>query len=353
VRTRASETSIPSCSVGLAGPLTLESLLGALVTTIRRELLVRGQDHAATQALDVAARTDLGWQDRDTVLRGHVLDHVTVLTVLDNFEYNLTSDGDAGYMVRDEVLADLLAAWVAEPGASRQLVISRYPFTLPGGAGRALSFRQLGAPSRAETMKLAWSLPPLDELDDGQLDRAWRLVGGHPRSLEYLHVLLSGGTARYPDVTARLTKAVSRRLDGTDRDRWLAARTVLDPALAETVALAANDVLLARLAQVPGAVDLLLNVSVYRQPVDRTAVLFAAGQPDPRAEDIPDQEAAYRHITEILAAAGITPGETLDLSSVPEKVRARLAPHLAQLNRLPVPPFRPDSCGPRSAGRVT
>jgi hypothetical protein len=206
-------------------------------------------------------------------------------------------------------------------------------------------------------MKLAWSLPPLDELDEGQIDRAWRLAGGHPRSLEYLHVLLSGGTARYPAVTDRLNKAVSRRLDGTDRDRWLAARTVVDAALAETVALAADDDLLddllSRPAQVPGAVNLLLSVSVYRQPVDRTAVLFVAGQPDPRAEDIPDQEAAYRHITEILTAAGTTPGETLDLSSVPEQVRARLAPHLAELNRPPVPPFRPDSCGPRSAGRVT
>jgi hypothetical protein len=131
-------------SVGLAGPLTPESLLGTLITTIRRELLVRGQDHAATQALDVAARTDLGWQDRDAMLRGHVLDHVPVLTVLDNFEGDLASDGDAVYMVRDEVLADLLAAWVADPGASRLLVTSRYPFTLPGGAGRALSFRQLG-----------------------------------------------------------------------------------------------------------------------------------------------------------------------------------------------------------------
>jgi hypothetical protein len=88
-----------------------------------------------------------------------------------------------------------------------------------------------------------------------------------PRSLEYLDALLSGGTARYPDVTARLDEAVRRRLGGTDKDRWLAARTGLDAALAETVALAADDVLLddllARLGHVPGAVELLLGVSVY------------------------------------------------------------------------------------------
>ena len=127
----------------------------------------------------------------------------------------------------------------------------------PAGRSGALSFRQLGALSRAETMKLAWSLPALDRLDEGQLEQVWRLAGGHPRSLEYLDALLSGGTARYPDVTARLGAAVTRRLSGADRGQWLAARTGLDAALAETVALAADDVLLddllARLAQVPGA----------------------------------------------------------------------------------------------------
>ena len=56
----------------------------------------------------------------------------------------------------------------------------RYRFALPGGAERFLSFRQLGALSRAETMKLAWSLPALDELDEGQLERVWRLAGGIP-----------------------------------------------------------------------------------------------------------------------------------------------------------------------------
>ena len=130
-------------------------------------------------------------------------------------------------------------------------------------------------------LKLAWSLPALDQLDEEQLEQVWRLAGGHPRSLEYLDALLSGGTARYPDVTARLNTAITGRLSGADRSQWLAARTGLDAALAETVALAADDVLLddllIRLAQVPGAAGLLLGVSVYREAVDRNAVLFQAG----------------------------------------------------------------------------
>ena len=332
--------------VSLTGPLTLETLLGAVISTIRRELLIRGQEAAEVfRALDVAVRADLGWQDRLAILRGHVLDHVPVLLLLDNFEDNLRPDGDAGYAVGDEVLAGLLAAWVADPGRSRLLVTCRYRFALPGGAERFLSFRQLGALSRAETMKLAWSLPALDRLEEGQLERVWRLAGGHPRSLEYLDALLAGGTARYPDVTARLDAAITRRLSGADRGQWLAARTGLDAALAETVALAADDVLLegllARLDRVPGAADLLLGVSVYREAVDANAVLFQGGQPDPAAEDIPDRAAAGQHIEEVLAAAGITVDESLDPASVPGNVQAQLAPHIAEWNRRPVPPFRP------------
>jgi tetratricopeptide (TPR) repeat protein len=331
--------------ITLTGSLTLETLLGAVISAIRRELLISGQDAAAIRALDIAARADLAWQDRLAILRSHVLDHVPVLLLLDNFEDNLRPDGDAGYAVRDEVLAGLLAAWVADPGLTRLLVTCRYLFTLPGGVEQGLSFRQLGPLSRAETMKLAWSLPALDRLDEGQLEQAWRLAGGHPRSLEYLDALLSGGTARYPDVTARLAAAVTRRLSGDDRSQWLAARTGLAAALAETVALAADDVLLgdllARLAAVPGAAGLLLGVSVYREPVDRNAVLFVAGQPDPDAEHIPDRQATYAQITGILAAAGITMEERLDLASVPADVRTQLAPYVAELNRQPVPPFRP------------
>ena len=60
---------------------------------VRRELLVRGGRLRRRPALDVAARTDLGWGDRLAILRGHVLDHVPVLVLLDNFEDNLAPGG--------------------------------------------------------------------------------------------------------------------------------------------------------------------------------------------------------------------------------------------------------------------
>jgi tetratricopeptide (TPR) repeat protein len=332
--------------VSLAGPLTLEGTIGAVISAVRRELLVgahRGDQ--VMRALDAAARADLGWADRLAILRSKVLDQVPVLVVLDNFEDNLRPAEHARHVMSDEPLAGLLAQWVADPGSSRLLITCRYPFTLPDGAERFLSFRQLGALSRAETMKLAWSLPALDTLDEEQLDRVWRLAGGHPRSLEYLDALLSAGKARYPDVTRRMDAAISRRLSGSDRGRWLAARSGLDSALAETIALAADDVLLddllGQLADIDGATELLLGTSVYREPVDQNAILFLAGAPDPEAEYIPDRRAARERITQILAEAGIAIDESLDLDSVPADVAISLAPHLAEVKRLPEPPYRP------------
>jgi hypothetical protein len=42
-----------------------------------------------------------------------------------------------------------------------------------------------------------------------------------------------------------------------------------------------------------------------------------------------------------LAAAGITVDDSFDPASVPGHIRAQLAPHIDEWNRLPVPPFRP------------
>ncbi len=92
---------------------------------------------------------------------------------------NLTPSSDGGYEVSDATLAGLLASWVASPGRSRLLVTSRYEFTLPDGAEHHLNFRHVGPLSMAETCKLIWSLPALDRLEEPELERVWRMVGGH------------------------------------------------------------------------------------------------------------------------------------------------------------------------------
>lgn len=335
--------------VSLSGPLTLEGLIGQLISAVRGVLARDTRDHDSrkmAQALDVVASSERPWQDRLGALRNEVLSNVPLLVMLDNFEDNLVPGRGIGHEIEDETLADLLASWVRSPGQSRLLVTSRYPFTLPGGAERALSFCQLGPLSRAETMKLVWSMPALDQLNEGQVARAWRLAGGHPRSLEYADALLTGGTARYSDITARLHASISRRLDKEDRDRWVAARTRFDAAIAEAVSLAADDVLLeellARLAHISGASDLLLGVSVFREPVDMNAVLFQVGQPDPDAEDTSTTaSAAARQAEEVLAAAGMPFDHRPDLTAMPEQARVLVARLIKEMHRRPAPLFKP------------
>ena len=225
----------------LTGPLTVEGVMGEISAALRRELLVREQfAGVASQALGIAARTDVPWSDRLKILREHLLGAVPLLVVLDNFEDNL----DDKRSLRDPILAALLAAWLADPGRSRLLVTCRYPFTLPGGTEQRLAFKPLGPLSAAETRKLIWSLPALDRLTDEEADRVWRMVGGHPRSLEYLDALLSRGEGRYPDITARLVTSVTKQLGAEAATAFLKADHELDGALAEVATLAADDVLL-------------------------------------------------------------------------------------------------------------
>ena len=178
----------------------------------------------------------------------------------------------------------MLGVLAAQPKRARLLVTSRYPFVLPGHRDRVLVYQAVGPLSPAETMKLAWALPGLDRLSEPELARVNQLVGGHPRCLEYVDALLCGGTSRYPDVTARLLDHLAERPDVPDLDDWLGAHSRLEPAVAAAVTRAADEVLLdrllAQLAAVPGAEDLLLGLSVHRREIDRAGLLFQSGSID-------------------------------------------------------------------------
>ena len=244
--------------------------------------------HDLAQALDRLTDPGVAWAERLAVLQERVLAEVPLLLVLDNFEDNLAGEvGEPDHQAGEEFLAVFLATWVTRPHRARLLITSRFTFTLPDGADRFLSFRAIGPLSEAESKKLAWSLPALDGLTEGELTRACRLVGGHPRRLEYLDALLAGGRARYPDITARLESALRHLPAGTRP----VDESPLKSAVAETTALIAGDVLLdeliARLAELPGATELLLAVSVYRKPVDISALAFQVGEPDSAAAEVP------------------------------------------------------------------
>ena len=329
----------------VGGNVSVDSVFTSLAQALRR------RSGGATPALDHAAaqveRSDIDWQDRLAALREDLLDTMPILIVLDNFEDNLAPDEPSGRpgwrTVADRDLAALLAGLVTRPGRCRLLITSRYPFVLPTQAERVLTFQPIGPLSKAETMKLAWALPALDKLTEPELERVWRMVGGHPRCLEYVDALLSGGRSTYPDVTARLAANLAARPDVPDLDEWFAAHRGLEPALAETLTLAADEILLdqllASLSTTSGAEALLLGVSVYRFPVDDAGLLFQLGIPDSAAEIKPDYKAAQKEIDAILVAAGKA-GDRAELAQLPADVQEALRPHLDVLNTLPFPPLR-------------
>ncbi|MGX9886635.1 tetratricopeptide repeat protein, partial [Streptomyces sp. NPDC002276] len=268
------------------------------------------------------------WRERWQLVRQNVLPRVSALMLVDNAEDLLTRtpSGD-GWQLDDPELAELLAAWTAASPRTRLLVTSRYPFRLPRQVQRRLTVHHLGPLSLAETRKLIWRLPGLDALNPADQQRAYTDVGGHPRALEYLDALLRGGQARFPDIADRMETALENR-GIPDPERWLAdVKGDLDAALAETVTLAVDDILLDTLLEqldaVPGARALLDGMAVYRTPVDRTGAawqlsdLTASPEPDPALYQ--RLQTVVERITEARAAgAGMDNDDDLPPETVTE-----------------------------------
>jgi hypothetical protein len=259
----------------ISGEVPADGFLAGLAAGLRRHPVVAARGGVLAEAVRAADRIDLPWAQRLALLREHVLGQVPVLVVLDNFDDNLCAESGR-WAVRDPALAGLLAGWAGEPQLGRLLITCRHPFTLPGSAGQALGFRHLGPVSRFGAAGLAMSLPALGVLGEQQLDRAWRLLGGHPRAMEYLDALLGAGHASFPDVARRLAGTIQARTGQPVLRKGPAAPTGLPPAIAEAIALAAGDLLLGELfgRLSADAQSLLIGASVYRAPVGHDAALL-------------------------------------------------------------------------------
>jgi len=265
-------------TVAFTGAVSADTFLARLASALRRHPVAASRGGA--RALAAAGRTDLSWAHRLDLFRDHILGQVPVLLVLDDFDDNLTARA-ARPAIEDPALAGLLARLAGAPGLARLLITCREPFVLPGEAGQALVPRHVGPLSASGAARLAASLPALSLLDEPEIGLAWRLTAGHPRAMEYLDALLSGGRDGFIEVAERLAAAIEA---GTGRAVLRldpGATSPGHPAVAEQVAGVAGDLLLGELCArlSPDAHDLLTGASVYREPVGSHVLLLPAGQP--------------------------------------------------------------------------
>ncbi|MGA5035687.1 tetratricopeptide repeat protein [Streptomyces capoamus] len=330
----------------------------AVLETLRQRLNTHclTEDLAETDPLRRAALalTDARtpWRERWQLVRQTVLPRLPVLMVVDNAEDLLVRSGD-GWELADPALAAFLATWAAASPQTKLLVTSRYPFSLPQRAHKRLTTHHLGPLSLAETRKLIWRLPGLDTLSPADQHRAYTDVGGHPRALEYLDALLRGGRARFPDIANRMEAALENR-GIPDPERWLAdVEGDLDTALAETVTLAVDDILLDtlldQLEDVPGARRLLDGMAVYRTPVDTTGAAWQLSQlttpPEPEPALLQSLETIGARITEA-RAAGAGPDDNFGLT--PETITE----YMAIMKELQRPPVALDDQGGNALKRL-
>jgi tetratricopeptide (TPR) repeat protein len=288
--------------ISLSGPVDCDQILGEIGQRLFELCLAEGRDERdpLRQIANYAREPKESWENRLNMLIRQVFANLPLIFLFDNFEDNL----DAERRVRGD-LADLLAAWLEQPGKSRLLFTCRHPFQLPDDAGAWLDELHLGPLSPAETRKLMLRLPGLGALQPDELQRAYEEVGGHPRALEYLDALLRG-EARFDDVEKRLKKALQAR-GVNDPSKWRAdTEGGLDAALAETATLAADDVLLDALLQQlkpsPLARKLLFGAAVCRVPVDRAGLAYQVGKIVERPED-PERQQRMARVREALDEA--------------------------------------------------
>jgi hypothetical protein len=270
----------------ICGEVSVDGVLGGVAAALRHHPAV-AQGGSQAQSVRAADRADLPWAHRLALLRELVLGQVPVLLVLDDFDDNVSPDS-GGWSVRDPALAELIASWGSKSHRGRLLITCRHPFRLPQSSGPPLTFHRVGPLSRSGAFELAKSLPALGSLGEQELDRAWRLLGGHPQAMEYLDSLLATGDVRFPEVARRLAVAVAGKSGGPARPAGPAAPTELAPATAESVARAARDLLLRELGG-PSSVTVpwwtagpLRHLAAHHRPArpgrsGRTAATVLAG----------------------------------------------------------------------------
>jgi len=243
------------------------------------------------QVAETLARADLDDHLRLELL-ARLLAEEPVALILDDFERNLTEGGAA---FRDAAVAEYLRHLLGNTRCGCLLLTSRHP--LPG-MGAHLREIPVSPLSRAESRKLLRRLEGLRAQDPAGLERVLRVIGGHPRMLEFLDGLLRGGVGRLPHVTHKLQETM--RAAGLGPEGSLDDMN-LEEGIRQALLLGARDVLLEELLDIvraEGLEEVLLQVCVSNLPVSPAgaAHMLADG---PASEGVSFVEPALRRLEQL------------------------------------------------------
>ncbi|OQY00626.1 MAG: hypothetical protein B6I26_07335 [Desulfobacteraceae bacterium 4572_130] len=197
--------------------------------------------------------------------------------LFDNFEDNLilnndlikeTENNDFFPELIDKTLLKFLSDFIYS-GKARIIITSRYLFKLLKNQHLSLTHINLGALSNAETRKLISRLKGLKALNSEERLEIIHILGGHPRTLEFLDAILQDGKFTYNDVQKRLNNRLPE-----DILEIIKKQKTLNENIQNTVTLAARDCfidqLLKRLSN--NEKFILYYFSVFQTPRPANAV---------------------------------------------------------------------------------
>ena len=247
--------------IGVWNPL---NLIGAVADALE------GTEH--TQAREVLGRGDVEDMRKLGVIM-RLLHRERLLLLFDDFEQNLSADSSE---FLDRGFAEIFQALLAAARTGRVLVTCRYP--IPGAEG----LLRVDVPplSPAELRRLFLRLPALRDLDAQDRRLITRTIGGHPRLIEFVDVLLRQGRANFAHVTQKLrTLAREAHLDVTS------PRSV-EQGVAQAVVLGSRDIVLDVLVAglSPAQRELVVQAAVSSAPFAREDLAVARYGPEVTTE---------------------------------------------------------------------
>jgi tetratricopeptide (TPR) repeat protein len=252
--------------------------LGELATRVGAALIA-DEDGSIQRLAGLLMQPTLPDEGRLQIL-SQLLATYQILLVLDNFEDNLTLAGTAFLDASTGLVLDALCRSCHE---GKILITCRYP--IPGSEPWLVPLL-LGPLSPAQTRKLLYRLTELKGQPPEALSKILRLIGGHPRVLEYLDAILHKGTGRLSIVEEKLRENVARmglRVEDLGGN--------LEQSLQDAIRVGAQDIFLDELLDTVleslESREVLEQASVFPMPIDLQGLAFAlAGAQEPIVERI-------------------------------------------------------------------